>query len=117
MHASVHSVEPGCGGGGAAALPVLESCDNVDVNSWANHPFKHPLFLATFTFSVPFFILNNNKNNNGVEDGLCNGAHGTTATSEPNAHADDGDDTNRQTPNQTNMEAMGGRAGAPPVFT
>lgn len=42
-------------GGGAAALPVLESCDNVDVNSWANHPFKHPLFLATFTFSVPFF--------------------------------------------------------------
>lgn len=40
-------------GGAAAALPVLDSCDNVDVNSWANHPFKHPLFLAAFTFSVP----------------------------------------------------------------
>lgn len=55
MHASLHSVELGRGGG-AAALPVLDSCDDVDVNSWANHPFKHPLFLAAFTFSVPFFF-------------------------------------------------------------
>lgn len=42
-------------GGAAAVQPVLDSCDNVDVNSLANHPFKHSLFLAMFTFSVPFF--------------------------------------------------------------
>lgn len=41
-------------GGAAAVQPVLDSCDNVDVNSLANHPFKHSLFLAMFTFSVPF---------------------------------------------------------------
>lgn len=28
-----------------------------DVNSLTNHPVKHSLFLAVFTFSVPFFLL------------------------------------------------------------